>query len=260
MLALISAMAVVLAAVLPGVLTRLNGDGGSHERALPGGEPPVVTPPGQAPPGRPAARRTRLLVVIDTSGSMGLRMTGPGELRRITAAVRGVRTGVKVAPGSFEMGLWESRGAGHYELVPFARLSTPGHRERLLRALDKLLRRQRRDPGTPFYTTTKNGILALEALGGGAAVRNALVFVTDAGDHPPRELVESGMATSPAQLDELLGETSVDVYVTAAWGRCGTLFAKLPSFPMGRCYPVRGRRDVSRRLRSILEALHGTRE
>jgi len=255
--ALIGFGAAVLAAVLPPLLSS-GGPTAGEMRVAVSPQPAVVKPPAPATPNPRVSRQMRVLIVVDTSGSMAFRMSRSDALRRIRAAVQGARTGVKVAPGSFHVGLWESRGAGHYELVPIARLSEPGHRARLVRALDRLLDRQRRDPGTPLYTATKNGVQALEELAGAEDAHNALIMVTDAGNHPPRELVESGMATTAAELDEILGKTSVDVYVTAAWGRCGTLLAEVPSLPRRRCYAVGGRRDISRRLRSILRALKGS--
>jgi hypothetical protein len=182
-------------------------------------------------------------------------MSDAAAMRRISAAVQGAVTGVRVLPGSYEVGLWEMRGPGHFELVSVARLDKPGHRARLVRALDGLLDGQRADPGTPLFTTTKNAIQSLEGLAGSAGTRNVVVMVTDAGDHPPRALLESGRATTSSQLDRIVSKTAVDVHFTAAYPRCDALLAKLPSLPTDRCYPVESRRDISPTVRSILETL-----
>lgn len=205
-------------------------------------------------------RDLRVLVAIDTSGSMAKPI--PDEsVRRIDAAIAGTKAGLGKLTLPYELGVWVFAQPGHTEVAPIGPASA-GRLETIGGQLATLAREQRTDGGTPLYTTIADGVgaLRLAALADTKETISALVILTDGRDAPPRPMVRAGTAKSADQLSEVLADArNVQVLVTAAFKRCGTLFAAVRSLPAENCLAVNTSDDIERRLGAVLTRLESAR-
>ena len=113
---------------------------------------------------------TRLLAVLDVSGSMQAQVPGAGGLTRIDLAKAAATRGLGLYPTSSEIGLWEfstnlTSSTDHRELVPIIPLGpgpdgVPGA-QRLSSALDGVAAIP--DGGTGLYDTILAGVRAVRA-------------------------------------------------------------------------------------------------
>lgn len=215
-------------------------------------------PAGQSP-SKP--RDLRVLLAIDTSGSMNKPVSRDDSLKRIDAAIGGAQAGLGKVKPPYELGVWTFRQTGHTVLAQIA----PATPTRLRSIVDKLgaLR-----PGgsTPLYNTIDAGIEALQL----AALRddepadtiNALVILTDGKNNPPRAMRRAGTATTARELNSALADGgNIRVIVTAAFTkRCRKLFARVPALPEKNCLTVRSASAIKRRLSDILARLEKGRQ
>ncbi len=128
---------------------------------------------------------TRLLAVLDVSGSMQAQVPGAGGLTRIDLAKAAATRGLGLYPTSSEIGLWEfstnlTASTDHRELVPIIPLGpgpdgVPGA-QRLSSALDGVAAIP--DGGTGLYDTILAGVRAVRADWDPARV-NVLLILSD---------------------------------------------------------------------------------
>ena len=210
----------------------------------------------------PDRRDLRVLVAIDTSGSMIKPVSRNDSLRRIDAAVGGAQAGVSKLNPPFELGIWTFRQSGHTALAPI-KPAKPSGLMTLSNKLGALAERQRRHGGTPLYNTIAAGLDALQL----AALRdvkpeatiNALVVLTDGKDHPPRAMIRAGSAKTATELNSALADADdIRVLVTAAFARCASVFADIPTLEEN-CLSVSTADDIEQRLTDVLARLEAGR-
>lgn len=206
-------------------------------------------------------RDLRVLVAIDTSGSMAKPI--PDEsVRRIDAAIAGTKAGLAKLTLPYKLGVWVFAQPGHTEVAPIDPASI-GRVKTIGRQLETIARKQRSDGGTPLYTTIAAGVgaLRLAALADTKKTVSALVILTDGRDAPPRAMVRAGTAKSADQLSRILDRAkNVQVLVTAAFRRCRTLFGAVRSLPADNCLTVNTSDDIERRLGEVLSELENARK
>lgn len=216
----------------------------------------------QPPPG---PKDLRVLVAIDTSGSMNKRVSPSG--RRITNATDGALAALDQLESPYELGLWTFRDMGPRESVRIAPDTQDedgvAHISEIRRKLRLLPARQSNDGGTPLYNTISEGIRQLEdeAQSDVRDTVSALIILTDSDDNPPDELKANGEAVTEVEIDSLLRkvEDRIQVIVTAAYETpCSDLEQRVPAL-RGHCITVRDGLAVKPTLRTILRRLEAAR-
>ncbi len=162
-------------------------------------------------------RPSRVLAVVDVSGSMAQPVDATGE-SRLSLALQGLLTGLAAYPDDTVTGLWTfstrlTPRTDYRELVPLVRLGvgpdgTAG-RSRLAQALTQV--QVRVDGGTALYDTTWAAVRAVRK-GWDPARANAVVVVTDGANHDPAGLRLPGLLRRLRADD---GERPVPVYGVA---------------------------------------------
>jgi Mg-chelatase subunit ChlD len=129
---------------------------------------------------------TRLLAVLDVSGSMAAPAPGPEGTTRLDLATRAAAAGLQLFPDTAEVGLWSfsedvTPTSDHTELVPVAPLTAPtaGGAAALAEALVGL--QPVPDGGTALYDTTLAAVRAVRAVWDPDRV-NAVLLLSDGED------------------------------------------------------------------------------
>jgi Ca-activated chloride channel homolog len=164
-------------------LTRENG-------ALPDKRLSVIDPPAPAVLDQVARsweklrKRARVLLVLDTSGSMGAPVPSGGGSKLDLAKQAAIRATSQLAPDD-ELGLWtfstpqEGQSQPYRELVPTGKVSAvlPTYRQKV----DALVA----DGGTALYTTTRDAVRQVQDSFDRERI-NAVVLLTDGkNEYPP---------------------------------------------------------------------------
>lgn len=134
-------------------------------------------------------RPSRLLTVVDVSGSMGAPVPGRPRVSRLVFAMKAAGAGLRLLPPGSEAGLWEfstdlGRRADHREVVPVAEIAGR-HRAELARGLERL--RAIPNGSTGLYDTTLAAVRRVRE-GHDPRKTNAVVLLTDGANQDPRGL------------------------------------------------------------------------
>jgi Ca-activated chloride channel family protein len=163
---------------------------------------------------RAARRPARVLVLVDSSGSMG--RPADGDRLRIDVAERGVLGALSHLGGSDEVGIWSF--SGNAGSSPRAVLDVTGSEEAEREAPDLLRDELRPDGATPLYdaiAATTSELVRLDPDGASRRHLTALIVLTDGENHPGAgpgaELTASDLIRS-ARAEDAAG---VRVYVVA---------------------------------------------
>jgi Mg-chelatase subunit ChlD len=131
-------------------------------------------------------RDSRLLAVVDVSGSMAAVVPGTGGSTRIELSMRAAAAGLALFPDSSEIGLWAfsedvSATSDYREILPVTPLTgtEPTGRELLARALGEL--QPVTNGGTGLYDTTLAAVRKVRT-GWDPSRVNAVVILTDGED------------------------------------------------------------------------------
>lgn len=151
---------------------------------------------GSAPDARPASHQaveaairtleavsqgTRLLAVIDISGSMGERVPGAGRATRLDLTREAAARALTFYPDDAQVGLWVfstnlSGRADHRQLAPIGPLGAAGTRQRLASALATV--RHVQNGGTGLYDTVLASVRTVRS-GWRAGRVNSVVLLSD---------------------------------------------------------------------------------
>jgi len=169
-----------------------TGDGLRSDGAVDGSQPGAIAVPDLATADEVVRmldavhRRTRLLAVVDVSGSMAETVPEAGGSTRLDVALRAASGGLELYPDSTEVGLWSfsedlTASSDYQELVPISPLTAPfpGGREGLAQAVTQL--RPVADGGTGLYDTALAAVRAVR-VGWDPTYVNAVLLLSDGAD------------------------------------------------------------------------------
>ena len=206
-------------------------------------------------------RDLRVLVAIDTSGSMAKPI--PDEsVRRIDAAIAGTKAGLAKLTLPYKLGVWVFAQPGHTEVAPIDPASI-GRVKTIGRQLETIARKQRSDGGTPLYTTIAAGVgaLRLAALADTKKTVSALVDPHRRARRPtprdgPRGHRQVGGPAQPHPRPRQERAGARDGRLQAL----PTLFGAVRSLPADNCLTVNTSDDIERRLGEVLSELENARK
>ncbi|MET0763907.1 MAG: substrate-binding domain-containing protein [Blastococcus sp.] len=168
------------------------GGGLTADHGVDGSQPGTVTVPDVATADEAGRildvlrKDSRLLAVVDVSGSMAAVVPGTGGSTRIKLSMRAAAAGLALFPDSSDIGLWAfsedvSATSDYREVLPITPLtgSEPSGRELLAGALSEL--QPVTNGGTGLYDTTLAAVRTVRA-GWNPARINAVVILTDGED------------------------------------------------------------------------------
>jgi Ca-activated chloride channel homolog len=165
------------AAGKPGAaLTPANG-------ALPAKQLALIDPPAPAVLDQVARsweklrKRARVLLVLDTSGSMGTAVPGGGGSKLELAQRAAVQAVTQLAPDD-ELGLWTFSTPGPGETRPYRELVPTGRVSAVLPAYQQKVRALVADGGTALYATTRDAVEQVRSTFARDRI-NAVVLLTD---------------------------------------------------------------------------------
>jgi len=166
-----------------GALTRDNG-------ALPDRQFAVIDPPAPAVLDQVARsweslrKRARVLLVLDTSGSMGGAVPGGGGSKLDLAKRAAVQATTQLAPDD-ELGLWTFSTPAEGEANPYRELVPTGRVGAVLPAFKQKVGALEPDGGTALYTTTRDAVRQVQDTFDRSRI-NAVVVLTDGkNEYPP---------------------------------------------------------------------------
>jgi Ca-activated chloride channel family protein len=190
-------------------LTRENG-------TLPDRKVSVIDPPAPAVLDQVAKsweslrKRARVLLVLDTSGSMGGAVPGGGGSKLDLAKQAALRATTQLAPDD-ELGLWTFSTPAEGETNPYRELVPTGRVSAVLPAFKQKVGTLAPDGGTALYATTRDAVRQVQDSFDRSRI-NAVVLLTDGKNEYPAD----------NNLDRLLSdvggedtETSVRVFPIA---------------------------------------------
>ncbi len=191
-------------------------------------------------------RESRLLAVLDVSGSMGWGLGGrnaPGP-SRIAIARGAAADGLALYPDTTKLGLWTFPRVAdtprtHRRVVPVALLSAEGRRQSLAAALSDL--REVPRGGTPLYATTLAAVRKMRGSWDPSRV-NAVVVLSDGKDTEGGVSLSSLVSTLRSYRDS---DRPVPV-VTIGFGpdRDGQSLAAIAEASGGAYYPAASAKDI----------------
>jgi len=166
-----------------GALTRDNG-------ALPDRQFAVIDPPAPAVLDQVARsweslrKRARVLLVLDTSGSMGGAVPGGGGSKLDLAKRAALQATTQLAPDD-ELGLWTFSTPAEGEANPYRELVPTGRVGAVLPAFKQKVGALEPDGGTALYTTTRDAVRQVQDTFDRSRI-NAVVVLTDGkNEYPP---------------------------------------------------------------------------
>jgi len=135
---------------------------------------------------------SRMLAVIDVSGSMGYRVAGPGRPTRLDLTKQAAAGGLRLFPGNSAIGFWVfstnlTRRTDYREVVPLGALSRDS-RAALAGAIATLTHRV--GGGTALYDTTLAAVRAVRR-GWDPSKVNTVVLLTDGQNEDPNGISRS---------------------------------------------------------------------
>jgi len=166
-----------------GALTRDNG-------ALPDRQFAVIDPPAPAVLDQVARsweslrKRARVLLVLDTSGSMGGAVPGGGGSKLDLAKRAALQATTQLAPDD-ELGLWTFSTPAEGEANPYRELVPTGRVGAVLPVFKQKVGALEPDGGTALYTTTRDAVRQVQDTFDRSRI-NAVVVLTDGkNEYPP---------------------------------------------------------------------------